>query len=389
MQYRPYGRLGINVSALGFGAMRLPANADGKMDPERAVPLLRRAIELGVNYIDSAHVYGGGTSEIMVGKAIQGLQRESIYIATKIPVDSEETAQPENWRKKLEISLQRLDTPYIDFLHFHGLRWPVFNELVSRPGMTLEAARKAQAEGLVRHIVFSSHDTTENITRLIDTGEFAGMLVQYNYLDRHNEPVITRAGERGMGVIIMGPVAGGRLALPNGIAVDDDGLLELRTPDVALRFVWNNPHVTVALSGMSTLEQVEENAASASRVGGLDDQESQLVLDLVEKNQKLSDLYCTGCNYCMPCPNGVNIPENFRYMNWFRVWGMEKEAQAAYARMSENGVWTPWAGLVKGLKAEACLECGECLADCPQNIPIIDQLREVAATLKTPEQPAS
>jgi predicted aldo/keto reductase-like oxidoreductase len=360
--------------------MRLPTLADGTVDLEESVPLLRYAIDHGVNYIDSAHVYINGTSEVAVGQAIKGYDRSHLSLATKIHVDEEEAARAEVWQSKLEKSLKRLDTPYIDFLHVHGLRWEAY-QYASRPGWALDVARKAQARGLVRHIVFSSHDTAENIMKLIDTGEFAGMLVQYNYLDRHNEAAIAYAAEKGMGVAIMGPVAGGRLAIPGGVVVDSEGALELKTPELALRFVWNNPHVSTALSGMSSMQQVVDNLALAGRVEKLDEGESRAIEALFIRNQKLADLYCTGCAYCMPCPNDINIPENFRYMNWYRVWGMEEQAREAYAKLSAQGTWTPWGGMVKGLKAEECQECGECEPKCPQNIPIRDQLKEAARIL--------
>lgn len=383
MQYRIFGKTGFQASILGFGVMRLPMNEDKKVDMENAVPLIRRGIDLGITYFDTAFVYGGGESEVALGRAINGYDRSKVFVTTKIPVDSEETADPEVWHKKLDTCLERLNSPYIDAMLFHGLRWNVFENLLTRRGAALDAARKAQSEGLIRHIGFSSHDSVEGITNLIDSGEFEVMLVQYNYLDRHNEPVIERAAQKGMGVSIMGPVAGGRLATPQGLIIDAEGQLEVKTPELALRFVWNNPHVHVANSGMSTITQVDENVVSASKIGGLDDREDVLVQQLLEKNQKLADLYCTGCNYCMPCPNGINIPENFRYMNWYRVWGMEKEAREAYAKLSAEGFWAPWTsgGKIVGLKASECTQCGECLPLCPQNIPIIDQLEEVAATL--------
>jgi predicted aldo/keto reductase-like oxidoreductase len=369
----------MRVSALGFGAMRLPA-IEGKVDLEKSVPILRRGLDLGINYIDSAFGYINGTSEVAVGHAIKDYDRSQVFLATKIPVGSAEEALPAVWRKKLETCLTRLDTPYIDLILFHGLRWNVFEEWISKPGSTLAEARKAQAEGLVRNICFSSHDSVENILKLIDTREFAGMLVQYNYLDRHNAPAIAHAAETGMGVTVMGPIAGGRLVLPNSITLDHEGSLEMKTPELALRYVWNNPAVSVAISGMNTLEMVEENAASAARAAQTDARENAAVLELIERNQKLSDLYCTGCEYCMPCPNEVNVAENFRYMNWLRVWGMEKEAKAAYAKLGPEGTWMPY-GRVVGLNAAACLQCGECEPKCPQNIHIIDQLVEVAQAL--------
>lgn len=380
MQYRQYGNTGIQASVLGFGAMRLPAKEDKRVDLEQAVPLLQHGINLGINYIDTAYGYIEGTSEVAVGQAIKPYDRSQLFVATKIPVHTEEDAKASVWRSKLETSLNRLNTPYIDFILFHGLRWSEFDSYISKPGMALEAARKAQAEGLVHHIAFSSHDETENIIKLIDTREFSGMLVQYNYLDRHNEPAISWAHQNGMGVTIMGPVAGGRLAVEKNVIIDTEGLLEIKTPELALRFVWNNPHVSVALSGMNQMSQIEENALAAGRLEMMSEQERLGVKQLFENNQKLADLYCTGCNYCMPCPNGVNIPENFRFMNWFKVWGMEAQAKEAYEKMTAEGFWAPF-GFVKGLKADSCLQCGECEAKCPQNIHIIDQLQEVAQTL--------
>ena len=193
MKYKSLGKTGIRASVLGFGAMRLPSHEDGKVDLDKAVPLLRRGIDLGINYIDTAYVYINGTSEVAVGQAIKGYDRESLYLATKIPSNDAEQAEGGAWRAKLEECLGRFDTPYIDFILFHGLQWGSFVDHVSKPGMALEAARQAQSEGLVRHVCFSSHDTADNIVKLVDTGEFALMLVQYNFLDRHNEPAIAHA----------------------------------------------------------------------------------------------------------------------------------------------------------------------------------------------------
>ncbi len=379
MQYRTFGRSGRQVSILGFGAMRIPTHEDRTADLEQAVPLLQRGLDLGINYIDTAHGYCEGTSEVAVGLAIKGRDRAGITITTKVPAGDAEKATAASWRERLELSLKRLDT-HIDFILFHGLRWEVFQNYVSQPGWALDAARKAQSEGLVKHIGFSCHDTTENLIKLVDTGEFDAVLMQYNYLDRHNEPAIARAHAAGMGVSIMGPVAGGRLALPGGVAVDGNNR-EMKAPELALRFVWDNPGVSVANSGMSTLEQVEENVTSANRMETLSSAEQAQIRGLIEKNQKLADLYCTGCGYCLPCPNEIQIPENFRYMNWYRVWGMEEAAKNAYAKLSPEGAWTPYGGLIKGKKAEECIQCGECEPKCPQNLPIVEQLREVARVL--------
>jgi len=382
MQYRQFGNTGIEVSVLGFGAMRLPEREDGTCDVEKSVPLLRQGIDLGINYIDTAHVYIKGTSEVAVGEAIKGYDREKLFLATKIQVADEEKATAASWRSRLEESLERFDTPYIDFILFHGLRWDAFTDWVSKPGMALGEARKAQGEGLVRHICFSSHDSPGNIIKLIDTEEFVAMLVQYNFLDRANEEAIAHAKEKEMGVAVMGPLAGGRLAVPRGVALDEEGVMTVTIPRLALRFIWNNPNVAVTLSGMNEFAQIEENIAEADQFVRLKEDETAEIGRLIEKNRKLSELYCTGCGYCIPCPNDVNIPENFRYMNWHRVWGLEKEAKEAYSNLGTEKSWGPWIGKIEGLKAEACIECGECIPKCPQNIPIIEQLKEVASKFK-------
>lgn len=377
MQYRPYGNLGIEVSALGFGAMRLPLLEDGTCDYDRGVPMLQRGIELGITYIDTADFYMDGTSEVAVGMAVKEVNRKALTIATKIRAYTEEDARGDTWRASFEASLRRLDMDYVDLILFANLHWAQFDDWVCRPGMALEAARKAQEEGLVRHIGFSSHDAPENIIRLIDTGEFAGMLVQYNYLYPHNEPAIARAGEKGLGVAVMGPLAEGRLANCQLLITEGDGTSGVKAPELALRFVWSNPHVSVALSGMNAMSHLEENATSVSWISALSEEQRAQV----ERMWKLASRYCTDCGDCMPCPNGVNIPENFRYANWFRVWGMEDDARKAYAKLGEEGNWQPWAGPIEGLKAEECAQCGQCEPKCPQNIAIIEQLEEVAATL--------
>jgi predicted aldo/keto reductase-like oxidoreductase len=371
MQYRPFGNTGHTISALGFGAMRLPMTEDGKhVDEEQAIPVIQRAYELGVNYFDTAPYYCEKESEVVLGKAIKPW-RDEILLSTKCPIESEKGS---DYRKKLEDSLRKLDVDHIDFYHMWGINWKAYEERISVPGGPMEEAYKAKAEGLIRHISFSFHDTPEALVKLIDTGHFESMTVQYNLLDRANEQAIHHAREKGLGVVIMGPVGGGRLAgfspeiaqmVPGGVKSN---------AEIALRFVLGHPGVSCALSGMSTLQMVEENAATASREEPLSDAERAQVMAALEETQKLADLYCTGCGYCMPCPNDVNIPKNFEYMNYYRVYGLKDYAREAYADLGHS----EW---VKGLKAEACIQCGECEPKCPQHIPIIEQLEEVARVL--------
>ena len=365
MRYREYGKTGIRVSALGYGAMRLPFD-----DPDESVALLRLGMDRGINYIDSAFGYGGeGRSEKYIGEAIKG-RRDQVYIATKNPLE-DETA--EGWWRRLETSLERFQTDYIDFYKVvHGLTWDAYTR-VYEP-LLHRLALKALDQGLIRHLAFSSHDAPENIIKLIDTGVFEGLLVQYNLLDRRNEDVIAHAHESGMGVEIMGPVGGGLL----GIASErlQSMVADARsTADIALRFVLANPNVTIAFSGMGTRQQVEENVATASREGSLSRSEMETIERTLEQNRRLSDLYCTGCEYCMPCPENVSIPTIFKAMNFHRVWGLTQYAYRMYRRLGPEE--TPGKN-----NALACVECGQCEEKCPQKIKIIEQLKESHEALK-------
>lgn len=371
MQYKEYGRTGDKVSRLGFGAMRLPMKGD-HVDMDLAVSVIQRAFDRGVNYVDSAVGYCNGESQIAVGKAIKG-RRDKMFVSTKNNYRGEDG---DEWQKLLDQSLERIDVSYIDFYHLHGLRWETYQNQLG-PNKPIERFRKAKKEGLIRHTCFSCHDSPENEIKLIDTGDFEGMLVQYNLLDRHNEEVIAYACEKGLGVAIMGPVGGGRLVPPSEwIQKTVKGAKS--TPEVALRFVLSNPNVTIALSGMNSIAMVDENTATASKEELLSDEEKNSILVMLEETKRLSDLYCTGCGYCMPCPNNVDIPANFSAMNYYKVWDLREHAIGQYnslgrKRMPDGSRVEAW--------AQACIECGKCEPKCPQKIPIREQLKETAIAL--------
>ena len=370
MQYRPYGRTGKQVSALGFGLMRLPM-VDDHVDMDLSISLIRRAIELGVNYFDSAEGYCSGESQIAFGKGIKGL-RDKVFVSTKNGYKGE---SGDEWRKRLDASLERIDVDTIDFYHSHGLSWEQYQNMLGKDG-PMQRFRKAKEEGTIRHMCFSCHDSPEGMMKLIDEDEFDGLLCQYNLLDRRNEEAIAHAHEAGMGVVIMGPVGGGRLVAPSH-QIQNLVTGSQSTPEVALRFVISNPSVTLALSGMNSLAMVEENAATASRDEVLSAQERQQVLTSLEDTKRFMELYCTGCGYCMPCPNDVDVPENFRLMNLHRVFGLTDYAQKQYQRLGRkrkgDSSIEAWAA--------ACHECGECEPKCPQDIPIMEQLKETHAAL--------
>lgn len=373
MQYREFGNTGVKISALGFGAMRLPHNiVDGKTiyDEDEGVKIIHRAFELGVNYIDTAPHYCNKQSEIIVGKALKGW-RDKVYVSTKNDI---EDASGDRYRRMLEESLRKMDIDYIDFYHMWGIDWKSYVEKIDVKGGPMEAAYKAKEEGLIRHISFSFHDKPENMIKLIDTGNFETVLCQYNLLDRANEDAIAYAREKGLGVVIMGPVAGGRLGGPSEFLRSLIPGKVSSSPETALRFVISNPNVTCALSGMENVQMVEENVKVASNEKPLTEEELESIKLALEENKKLSELYCTGCNYCMPCPNGVNIPLNFQIMNYHRVYKLTDLAKKQYSEIGTGNS-------IDYKNAEACIECGLCEEKCPQKLEIIKQLKETAEAL--------
>lgn len=373
MQYRKFGNTGVEISTLGFGTMRLPQKqVDGKnvFDYDEGSRIIRRAIELGVNYVDTAPYYCDNQSEIIVGQALKGI-RDKIYLSTKNPI---EDASGEHYRQRLEKSLKNLDTDYIDFYHMWGINLEAYQKNIDVKDGPLEQAIKAKQEGLIKHLSFSFHDKPENLFKLIDTGVFETVLCQYNLLDRGNEAAIEYAHQKGLGVVIMGPVGGGRLGTPSETLKKLLPQGSASSAETALRFVMSNQNVTCALSGMGSMQMVEENVRVASNASQLSEQEIESVKASLEQNKRLAELYCTGCNYCMPCPNGVNIPQNFQLMNYHKVYGLTDFAKDEYKKMSNDPS-------SKSKNAEACIDCGLCEEKCPQKIKIREQLRETAAVL--------
>jgi len=370
MQYTSFGNTGFQISRLGFGSMRLPMRTENDkmvVDEELAIPMIRRAFELGVNYVDSAYFYCGGLSEIAVGKALKGW-RDKVILSTKYPFDAP-------FRERLESQLTKLDTDRIDFYHFHGIGNSFFSH--ERHDDAVAGALKAKEEGLIGHLSFSFHDKPQVMKKLVDMGIFSSVLCQYNLLDRSNEEGLSYAREHGLGTAVMGPVGGGRISgMPPAVA-QRFGVHVRSSAELALRFVMTNPNVCVALSGMSTMEQVEENAAIASNAAPLSAAELEGINAAMKENRRMSDLYCTGCNYCAPhCPQGVVIPKIFEVMNYHRVYGLTQYAREGYKAIGN----TPAS---KDHKADACIECGECESYCPQKIEIRKQLKECHETLET------
>jgi len=358
VQYTILGRTGLKVSRLGFGCMRLPMKDRSGVDRELAVPMLRRACELGINLFDTAVGYCAGDSQRVLGETFEGM-RDKVILSTKNP-HYDKSNKP-GWWKHLTDSLERLRTNYIDIYNHHGMNYDRFEEgIAGQDGLYQEMA-KAKEQRLIRHIGFSFHGPPEHLVKLADTGLYDTVILQYNLLYRELEEAIAYAAQKGMGILVMGPVGGGRLGYPSQMAARLVGEVK-STPELALRFVLSNQNVHVALSGMSTMQQLEENARTAAGAGALTQQDHGRITAAIEERKKLAGLYCTGCNYCMPCPAGVDIPANFEILNLERVFGLSEHARELYAQL--------------GGQAVLCRQCGKCLEPCPQNIDIPKRLAE-------------
>ncbi|MDH7569448.1 MAG: aldo/keto reductase [Armatimonadota bacterium] len=370
MIYRDLGRTGLKVSQLGFGAMRLPMVGEGpdaRVDRDLAIPMIHRAFEGGVNYIDTAVGYCNQDSQRAVGEALKGW-RHRVIVSTKNPYYGPDEKE---WWTNLENSLQRLQVDYIDIYNHHGIRWERY--LADVEPRVSKWMMKAKEQGLIKHICCSFHDSNEALKKLVDTGYPEVITVQYNLLDRALEEGIAYAHAHGIGIVAMGPVGGGRLGATSEVMESLVPGIQ-RVPELALRFVLANPHVSVALSGMSTLRHVEENVAIASDPTGLSEADKAAIEEHLARLKKMADLYCSGCNYCLPCPNGVAIPQIFAAYNMGRVYGFWPAARERYRRIGARANSTD-------KRADACLECGDCEEKCPQKLPIIKQLAEAHAAL--------
>jgi predicted aldo/keto reductase-like oxidoreductase len=362
MKYTTLGARGPRVSRLGFGCMRFPMGADGKVNRTLAIPMLHRALERGVTYFDTAVGYCQGDSQRVVGEAFEGL-RDKVVLSTKNPYH---TATEADWQARLEESLRLLRTDHIDIYNFHGLTWETYDKHIRGPGK-MKLMKQAKADGRIRHICCSFHDSPEALIKLAETGEFDSITLQYNLLWRDLEGGIHRCHELGVGVVIMGPVGGGRLG------VDSERIRALlkgeaqSTPEAALRFVLAHPGVNVALSGMTTLAQVEENCTIVSEKAPFTPAQIAAMEEELGNVRAKTGVNCPACGYCLPCPAGVDIPEHFRIYNEYKLYGLTDAAKRAYSSLTRT--------------AAACTECGACLARCPQKLSIPKLLRRIMADL--------
>lgn len=366
MEYRKFGRTGIEVSALGFGCMRLPIHEDKTINEEKAIAMIRHAIDNGVNYIDTAYPYHQGTSELVVAKALKDGYREKIYLADKLPVWLLESE--EDFDKYLDEQLSKLETDHIDFYLLHALSRERFEEKVKKFNLT-KKLDEAKASGKIRHIGFSFHDSLELFKEIIDYYDgWEFCQIQYNYINTNYQAGtegLKYAASKGLGVVVMEPLLGGKLAnLAPHVAemFPADGKSHV---EYALDWIWDQPEVSLLLSGMTEPEQVEDNLVYASRshIGMVTEEEREIYQKAKKIFDEMALVNCTKCAYCMPCPFGLNIPEIFAAYNMTASHGMAK-AKGAY-----NALET---------KADACRACHHCEKECPQHIKISEMMPKAA-----------
>lgn len=376
MQYRQFGKLDWKVSALGFGAMRLPVinNEQTNVDEPEAIRMIRYAIDHGVNYLDTAYPYHGGNSERIVGRALKGGYREKMKLATKLPARMIESAA--DFDRIFNEQIERLQTDKIDVYLLHGLNgrsWPKVRDLG-----VLRWADEKMAAGRFDYLGFSFHDELDVFKEIVDAYDWTMCQIQYNYMDveiQAGRKGVEYAANKGLAIVVMEPLRGGKLGQqPQPIMQVWDSAPQKRSPaEWALLWVLDQPEISVALSGMSTMEQVVENVAVASRSapGILTDDELALYDRVRDAYQGLCPIPCTSCAYCMPCPNGVDIPRNFQIYN----------DAVMYDDMRIGRFYYRGGRIEEEQRAEQCTECGECLDDCPQEIPIPEWLQKVHVEL--------
>jgi len=381
MRKTVFGRTGIEVSTLGFGCMRLPVigNDNSRIDEAHATKMVHHAIDQGINYFDTAYPYHGfdfskgGASEPFLAKALKNGYRNRIHIATKLPSWLINTR--EDMDRILDEQLKRLDTDTIDFYLLHGLDASYWKNL-GQLGV-LEFLTRAVEAGKIRFAGFSFHDETGLFREIVDAYDWTFCQIQYNYMDEEyqaGKEGLMYAAEKGLAVVAMEPLRGGTLV--NGLPPSAREILERAAPGRtavgwALQWLWKRPEVTVVLSGMSHMDHLMENlqlANTPSDQWSARDEEALRTAVKVIRN--LQQVDCTACGYCLPCPEGVNIPRNFALLNDYYML-QDPAAKLRYQRL-----------LSETARASNCIQCGECEPKCPQGIPIPDELERVDEILR-------
>lgn len=375
MEKRRLEKLGIETSLLGFGCMRFPVTAEGKINEPEAERMMDRAIAAGVNYIDTAYPYHNGESEPFVGKVMSKYDRNSYYLATKLPCWNVNAL--EDVDRIFAEQLSRLRTDYIDFYLMHALNGDSFRKMAKMG--CVKRLEELKAEGKIKHLGFSFHDGYDAFEEILNYRDWDFCQIQLNYMDADQQAGMRGyrlAEERQVPLVIMEPVKGGTLA---AFAEDITGRFGALDPQAsvasfALRWVGSLPNVKVVLSGMSTMEQVEDNLKTFGSFKPLSERESKEIEEIVALIKGRVRNGCTGCGYCMPCPAGVDIPGNFRVWNTYHMY------------QNYNMVKGGWENRLGDAKqAKNCVKCGKCEKACPQKLHIREDLVKVQEDLEKRE----
>ncbi|MDR2714563.1 MAG: aldo/keto reductase [Coriobacteriales bacterium] len=395
MQYRKDLKSGNELSVLGLGCMRFPRGLGGRIDKEKTEQIIREAIEGGINYFDTAYVYPG--SEVITGEILHKLRlRDKVYIASKLPHVA--CKKPEDFDRLFSEQLKRLKTDHIDYYLVHNIGEINSWERLRQLGIEQWVANK-KAQGQIGQFGFSFHGARDGFMELLESYDWDFCQIQYNYGDENYQAGragLERAYEKGIPVIVMEPLLGGKLAtgLPkkavqlfekaNKARSNTEGKAHAQagkaqgkeaTPAAwGLRWVWDQPEVTLLLSGMSSLEQLRENldTAATAKPGMLSKNEHATIAQVIEIFRAADKVPCTGCHYCMPCAQGVNIPGcfasyNARHVNGL-VAGMSSYVMSTAALRSGGG---------NNSGPSNCTQCGVCEKACPQHIEISRELTAV------------
>ncbi|MEZ7890757.1 MAG: aldo/keto reductase [Candidatus Wallbacteria bacterium] len=381
MLYKKFGKTGVNLSILGFGCMRLPIinGNPGMIDIEKAEEMLKYAIDNGVNYIDTAYPYHSekfmqkGMSEVFVGNFLSKGYRNKVHLATKLP--SWLINSREDMDKYLNEQLERLKTDHIDFYLVHALKTDFWNKLQSLG--ICQFLDSAIADGRIKYAGFSFHDELGLFKKIVDSYNWSFCQIQYNYMDENYQAGLEGlryAHERGLGVVIMEPLKGGMLTnkLPDEInSVLNKNGVKRQAADIALRYLWSRQEIGLVLSGMSAMQHVVDNVESASKAaeGSFSKNDIEIISEIRNIFKTRLKVECTACQYCMPCPNGVNIPGVFQLYNTAFIYNNIEGIKMQY-----NGFLPP------ECHASKCVKCGKCETACLQKIKIIKTLEEVVKT---------
>ncbi len=379
MQYRTMGTCGLTVPALGMGTMRLPLEegiqgytSSRGADAELSIKLIRHAIECGITYFDTAFNYLHGESEKILGRALQDGYRDRAIIATKSPIWMIET--PDDFDRLLQKQLGRLQTDHIDVYLLHCVMEKDWRQRVL-PNKVVESMLAAREAGIVNHIGFSFHDTYDLFKEVTDYADWDVAQIQLNYLDREFQGGLQAAryaADKGMGVNVMEPLRGGHLVqVPDDVRATFEAANPNRSPvEWAFDFLWDIPEVSLVLSGMGTMEEIDTNCAYADRahIGMLTPAEHEVFEQVEKEFAAYPTIPCTGCNYCAGCKQGVTIPYNFQTYNQYILSGNMERAKWEYTTTIP----------LNGAVASACIECGECEERCPQKIEISSWMPKIA-----------